>query len=156
MFSQVFRFVRLPLLMILIYAVLRLVIGLRGVPYAPRGNAMFSVVGLTIISSLYFGALSRKVGGFGWLGTVLVGFVIALWAQILVFTLTIISYSAQLSNSYYLHWDSLGFKEPTPVSMNQLLAIRGGGLIANIILAIVAALLGRALFGVLAPTPRGE
>jgi uncharacterized membrane protein YeaQ/YmgE (transglycosylase-associated protein family) len=156
MFSQVLRFVRLPLLLILIYAVMRLIIGLRGVPYAPRGNAMFSVVGLTIISSLYFGALSRKVGGFGWLGTVLVGFIIALWAQILIFALTLISYSAQLSNSYYLHWDSLGLKESTPISMNQLLAIRGGGLVVNIILGIVAALLGRALFGVLAPTPRGE
>lgn len=152
MFPRVLRFVRLPLLLILIYAVFRLIIGLRGVPYAPRGNAMFSVVGLTIISSIYFGALSRKVGGFSWLGTILVGFVIALWAQILVFALTLISYSAHLSNSYYLHWDALGFKEPTPVSMNQLLAIRGGGLIANIIIAIVAALLGRVL-GVLAPTP---
>jgi hypothetical protein len=153
MFSQVLRFVRLPLLLILIYAVLRLIIGLRGVPYAPRGNAMFSVVGLTIISSIYFGALSRKVGGFSWLGTILVGLVIALWAQILIFALTLLSYSAHLSNSYYLHWDALGFKEPTPVSMNQLLAIRGGGLLANIIIAIVAALLGRVL-GVLAPTPR--
>ena len=153
MFSQVLRFVRLPLLLILIYAVLRLIIGLRGVPYAPRGNAMFSVVGLTIISSIYFGALSRKVGGFSWLGTILVGLVIALWAQILIFALTLLSYSAHLSNSYYLHWDALGFKEPTPVSMNQLLAIRGGGLLANIITAIVAALLGRVL-GVLAPTPR--
>ncbi|MFL6210489.1 MAG: hypothetical protein ACJ74W_16655 [Pyrinomonadaceae bacterium] len=156
MFSQVLRFVRLPLLLILIYAVMRLIIGLNGVPYAPRGNAVFSVVGLTIISSLYFGALSRKVGGFGWLGTVLVGFIIALWAQILIFTLTLISYSAHLNNSYYLHWDSLGFKEPMPVTMNQLLAIRGGGLVVNIILGIVAALLGRALFGMLAPTPRSE
>ena len=153
MFPRVLRFVRLPLLLILIFAVLRLIIGLKGVPYAPRGNAMFSVVGLTIVSSIYFGALSRKVGGFSWLGTMLVGLVIALWAQILVFALTLISYSAHLSNSYYLHWDALGFKEPTPVSMNQLLAIRGGGLLANIIIAIVAALLGRVL-GVLAPTPR--
>ena len=39
-----------------------------------------------------------------------------------------------------------------PVSLNQLLGIRGGGLIANIILGIVAALLGRVL-GALAPTP---
>ncbi len=153
MFSQVLRFVRLPLLLILLFALFRLAIGLRGVPYAPRGNAMFSVVGLTIISSIYFGALSRKVGGFGWLGTVLVGGVIGLWAQILVFALTLISYSAQLNNSYYLHWDSLGFKEPTPVSMNQLLAIRGGGLVVNIIIAIIAALIGRAL-AALAPAPR--
>ena len=56
------RFVRLPMLLILIYAILRLIIGLRGVPYAPRGNAMFSVVGLTIVSSVYFGALAPTPG----------------------------------------------------------------------------------------------
>ena len=29
-------------------------------PYAPRGNAMVSVLGLTVISCLYFGAMSRR------------------------------------------------------------------------------------------------
>jgi len=143
----------LPLLLLLLYALFRLWIGIRGVPYAPRGNAMFSVVGLTIISSIYFGALSRKVGGFGWLGTVLVGVVLGLWAQILVFALTLISFSAHLTTSYYIHWDSLNLPpETAPTSMGQLIAIRAGGLVANLIIAIVAALIGRVL-GVLVSAP---
>ena len=153
MFLRVLRFVRLPLLMLLLYALLRLLIGIRGVPYEPRGNAMFSVVGLTIISSIYFGALSRKVGGFGWLGTVLVGFVLGLWAQILVFALTLISFSAHLTTSYYIHWDSLNLPPGSvPTSMGQLIGIRAGGLVANLIIAIVAALIGR-LLGVLVSAP---
>lgn len=155
MFSQVFRFVRLPLVLILIWAALRFFIGLRGVPYAPRGNAMFSVVGLTLISSIYFGALSGKVGGFRWLGTVLVGLLIGLWAQILVFALTVISFGAHLTNSYYLNWDSLNLPpNSAPASLGQLVGIRAGGLVANIILAIIAALIGRLLFGLLVPVLR--
>ena len=65
MIARVLRFVRLPLLLLLIFAAARFSLGVAGVPYAPRGNAMFSIVGLTFISSFYFGALSRRVGGFG-------------------------------------------------------------------------------------------
>lgn len=153
MFSRVVRFVRLPLVLLLIWAAFRFLLGLRGVPYAPRGNAMFSVVGLTVISCIYFGAMSRKVGGFNWGGTILCGVVIALWAQILIIAATFISFAAHLSNSYYLHWDALGLKpeQAADVTMGQLLAIRGGGLVANIILSIIAALIGRAVFGALAP-----
>src|SRR5215210_194694 len=100
MFPQVLRFVRLPLLLLVIYATARFSIGLAGVPYAPRGNAMFSVLGLAIISGFYFGALSRRVGGFGWLGTILVGIVIGFFAQVLIFTFTLVSYAANL-NTYY-------------------------------------------------------
>ena len=68
MIGRVLEFVRLPLVLLVIYAAARFSLGLAGVPYAPRGNAMVSVVELTIISSIYF-ALSGKVGGFGWAGT---------------------------------------------------------------------------------------
>jgi uncharacterized membrane protein YeaQ/YmgE (transglycosylase-associated protein family) len=150
MFSRVLRYVRLPLVLILIWAVLRFIIGLRGVPYAPRGNAMFSVVGLTIISCIYFGAMSRKVGGFGWLGTVLVGAVIGLWAQILIFTATLVSLAANL-NTYYIHWDALNIPEGTHATMAQAMTARAGGLLAGTILGIIAALIGRAVFGALSP-----
>ena len=43
MIARVLRFVRLPLLLLLIFAVARFSLGAAGVPYAPRGNAMFSI-----------------------------------------------------------------------------------------------------------------
>jgi hypothetical protein len=151
MFSQVLRFVRLPLLLILIYAVLRFLLGpVFHVPYAPRGNAMFSVLGLAIISGLYFGALSGRVGGFGWGGTVLTGYVIGLFAQILIFTATLISYAAHI-NTYYVHWDALNVPEGTVVPMAGALTARAIGLVVGPLLPTIAALIGRAL-GKLAPT----
>jgi hypothetical protein len=153
MFSQVLRFVRLALLLLLLYAVLRFLLGpVFHVPYAPRGNAMFSVLGLAIISSFYFGALSGRVGGFGWGGALLVGYLIGLFAQILIFTATLVSYAAGL-NTYYVHWDALNVPEGTAVTMAQALTTRAGGLVTGSLMAAVLACAGRLLFGPLAPKP---
>jgi len=150
MIGRVLRFVRLPLLLLLIYAIGRFLLGAKGVPYAPRGNAIFSIVGLTFISSFYFGALSRRVGGFGWGGTVLVGYGIGLWAQILIFAATWLSYAAGLETSYFRHWDALNVHEGTMVPMAAALQIRVGGLVFGPVISIVPALIGRVL-GALAP-----
>ncbi len=152
MIGRVLRFVRLPLLMLVIYAAARFWLGASGVPYAPRGNAMFSIVGLTFISSVYFGALSRRVGGFGWGGTLLVGYAIGLFAQILIFTATWISYAAGVETSYFRHWDALNVPPDTVVSMGQALQTRVGGLVVGPIVSAVAACIGRVLGG-LAPAP---
>jgi len=145
------KFVRLPLVIVAIYAIARFLIGLNGVPYTPRGNAMFSVVAATTISSFLFGALSGKVGKFGWAGSALVGALIGLWAQIFVFSLTALSYLMN-ANTYYNNWDSLNVPEGTVVPMGQALAARAFGLVVNVILAAIIALIGRAC-GALAPTP---
>jgi hypothetical protein len=150
MFSRVLRFVRLPLVLLVVWAALRFIIGLRGVPYAPRGNAMFSVLGLAIISCLYFGAMSRRVGGFDWGGTVLVGAVLGLWTQILIFIATLISFAADL-NTYFVHWDALNIPEGTHVPMARGMTTRAVGLVVGTILGIIMALIGRAVFSALAP-----
>lgn len=152
MIARVLRFVRLPWLLLLIFALLRFWLGLRGVPYAPRGNAMFSVVVLTLVSAIIYGALSKRVGGFGWGGTILVGLFIGLFAQALVFALTVISLAGHFDTSYYLNPDALNIKEGDPVTMGFILTARTGGLVVNSILAIVAASIGR-LLAPLAPAP---
>ena len=156
MLPQVLRFVRLPMVVILIFAVMRFLLGpVFHVPYAPRGNAMFSVVGLTFVSCAYFGALSRKVGGFGWLGTALIGLCLGLWSQILIFAATALSYALNVT-SYYQHWDALNIPEGTTATMAQALTTRAGGLLAGPIMGLVLACVGRLIFGPLAPTPRRE
>ncbi|HEX8491468.1 MAG TPA: hypothetical protein VF658_01375 [Pyrinomonadaceae bacterium] len=149
MIPRILRFIRLPLLLIFIYAVGRFTLGLVGMPYAPRGNAIFSVVGLTFISSFYWGALSGRVGGFSWLGAALVGVALGLFSQILIFAATALSYALNL-NTYFIHWDALNVPEGTAVPMKQALMARAGGLLFGPIMAGVIALIGRAL-GVLAP-----
>jgi hypothetical protein len=155
MIARVLRFVRLPLLLLLIYAVARFALGANGVPYAPRGNAMFSIVGLTFVSAVYFGALSRRIGGFGWGGTALVGYSIGLWAQILIFVATWLSFAAGIETSYFRHWDALNVPEGTVVSMAAAMQTRAVGLLVGPIIAIVPALIGR-LLSALAPVPTGR
>jgi hypothetical protein len=151
MFQRVLRFVRLPLVLLVIWTVLRFLNGpVFHTPYAPRGNAMFSVLGLTIICALIYGAMSNRVGNFSWVGTILVGVVIGLFAQILIFLATLISYAADL-DTYFRHWDALNIPEGTTATMAQALKTRAGGLIAGPILGTIAALIGRAVFGKLAP-----
>ncbi len=152
MIGRVLRFVRLPLLLLVIFAVARFLLGAAGFPYAPRGNAMFSIVGLSLVSSFYFGALSRRIGGFGWGGTALVGYSIGLFAQILIFAATWLSYAAGIESSYFRHWDALNVHEGTVVPMAAALQTRVGGLVVGPILSIVPALIGR-LLSLLAPAP---
>jgi hypothetical protein len=150
MLARVLRFVRLPLVLIAIWTIARFIVGLAGVPYAPRGNAMFSVAAATIISALIYGAMSNRIGNFSWLGTALIGLVLGLWSQILIFTATLISYLADL-NTYFRHWDALNAPEGTIVPMAQAMTGRAGGLLVGPIMVIVMALIGRAVFAKLAP-----
>jgi hypothetical protein len=152
MIARVLRFIRLPLLLLLIFAIARFSLGIAGVPYAPRGNAMFSIVGLTIVSSVYFGALSRKIGGFGWVGTLLVGYLLGLFAQILIFTATWLSYALNIDASYFRHWDALNVPPGTIVPMGRAMATRAGALVGGPLFTIVPAAIGRLLSG-LAPGP---
>ena len=148
MIGAAVRFVRMPWLLILIWVIARFSLGLAGFPYAPRGNAMFSVVGLTLISCLYFGALTKR--NFDWKGTIVVGIAIGFYGQVLIFLATLISYLGGL-HTYFLHWDALNVPEGTVVPMGVAMASRAGGLFfGGIIVPSIFALIGRAL-GRLAP-----
>ncbi len=152
MVGRVLGFIRLPLVLLVIFAVARFSLGAAGVPYAPRGNAMFSIVGLSLISSFYFGALSRRIAGFGWGGTLLTGYSIGLFAQILIFAATWLSYAVNIETSYFRHWDALNVPAGTVVPMGTALATRVGGLVVAPIISMIPATIGRLLAG-LAPTP---
>lgn len=144
MIGRVFSLLRLPFLLIIIWVIARFLLGVAGVPYAPRGNAMFSVVGLSIISSIYFGGLAKKLAGLGWGGTILVGISIGLFAEILILIATFISYQAHL-NTYYNHWDALNIPEGTTVPMAKAMATHATGLIGGSVICTIAALIGRIL-----------
>jgi hypothetical protein len=148
---RVIHFVRLPLVLLLIWAVLRFLMGpVFNVPYAPRGNAAFSMAAVTVISGLIYGAISYRVGRFSWLGTALVGAVIGLFAQVLIFLATLVSLSADL-NTYFVHWDSLNIPEGARPEMGKVMTSRAIGLLFGPLNGAVIALIGRAVFSKLAP-----
>jgi len=168
MLSSVLRFVRLPLLLVTIWAAVRFILGVAGVPYAPRGNAMFSIYSVMMLSCLYFGALSNNVAGFKWGGTILTGVTIGVYAQILILLATVISYAGDLKMSYFVHWDALNvdpatLTPPVPMAdallhpeqvamppMSQALVGRVWGILINGAIAGVFAVIGR-LLSALAP-----
>jgi hypothetical protein len=152
MIGRVLWFVRLPYLMLLIFAVGRFWLGAASVPYEPRGNAIFSIVGLSFISAVYFGALSRSVGGFKWGGTLLVGYSIGLWGQALIFVATWISFAANIDGSFFRHWDALNLPPGTIAPMAKAMGIRAQGLLVGPIAVTVATTIGR-LLSFLAPQP---
>lgn len=153
MFLKVLRFLQLPLLMILIFAIGRFWVGAAGVPYAPRGNAMFSIVGVTLVSCIYYGAMSKKVGGFNWLGTLLIGVVLMEWAQILIFSATVVSVQGNFTTSYFTHWDALNIKEGEVLAFGEIMKRRTGAFLFALIPATIAVSLGRLVFGLLVPAP---
>lgn len=153
MMNSVMAFVRLPHVLILVWAVLRLVVSqFGGMDYAPRGSGFFSLVWLTAISCLFWGAMSVSVAKFDWKGTLLSGAMIALWAQVLILVFTVISFAAGWSNSFYIHPDALNLQSGEAVTWGVILGSRIFGLIINVIIGAVVAAIGR-LLAKFAPTP---
>ncbi len=153
MIGRVLRFIRLPLVLLTIWTIARFTLGATGVPYAPRGNAMFSIVGLTFISGLYFGALSRVSAGSPGAARRSWAMSLGLYGQTLIFLATWLSYAAGIETSYFRHWDALNVPEGTVVPMATAMQARAVGLVFGALISIVPALVGRAL-GALAPEPR--
>ena len=146
MIGKVFKLIRLPMLLIVIFTIGRFILSVKGVPYSPRSNAVFTILPLILISSFYFGALSGKVNGIGWVGAILLGVFIGFFGEFMILLATMVSYMAHV-DTYFTYWDNLNVKEGTTVTMVQALGIRAGGLIAGPILGTIAALIGRALGG---------
>ena len=145
MMGSVLRFVRLPLLLVFVWVVARFCMGIFGVPYAPRGNAVFSVLNMTWISCFYFGAISGRFGGFNWKGTILIGVALGVFAQTLIFLATWLSYLGDFS-TYFVHWDAMNQNEGSALlPMSEALMARGGGIVfGGTIIPAIIALLGRA------------
>lgn len=153
MLSSVLRFVRLPFVLLAIWAIGRFSLGLFGVPYGPRSNATFSVVVMTLITCLYYGALSKRIGGFDWKGTALIGASIGVFAQLLIIVFTMVSLLGGFE-TYFSNWDALNVPEGTPITMSTAVFARGTGIIVNTILAVLEACVGRLLFAGFVPAPK--
>ena len=154
MIAKVLRLIALPLVLLLIWTIARFSLGVSGMPYAPRGNAMFSVFGLTLISCIYYGALSKNLAGFGWGGTILTGYSLGLAAQILIFIATLVTYLMGVEGtSYFAHWDALNVPEGTMLPLSKAMTARALGLVFGPIFPVVAAVIGR-LLASLVPKPQ--
>ena len=85
------RLARLYFVILAIVAGGRWVMSLQGVPYA-KGTDKLSIVIVTLLSSIFYGAFCRRWRGFKILQAVTLGATLGLSAQVVIFVSTLLSY----------------------------------------------------------------
>jgi hypothetical protein len=143
--AETLRVARLFFVLLVVVATGRWLMGTFGVPYA-QGHHVFSIVILTAYASLFYGAFSRRWLDYRLVQAALLGVVMGLAAQVVIFALTVVSYTLGL-DTYFNHPTALNAPEALP--FGRALVVRVSGLVGNSIGAGVVAALGWALGGLL-------
>ena len=141
------QFARLAFLLLALFFVGKLIVGAAGGPYA-LGNRLFAMVPLTVQLCLLWGAMTRAFRGAGVGEAAKTGATIALFAQILIFTGTIVSYLLGVSTHFNEPMAIVG--EDRAVALGEAVMARGVGIAINTVIGTIAGSLGWAL-GALLP-----
>ncbi len=139
------RLARLYLVLLAIFTVGRLAQGAAGVPY-DRGHQVFSLVILTALSCLYYGAFCRRWRGIRVLKAMGLAAMFGLISQTVILLATVGSYALGV-DTYFTHPTALQADAPLPFA--AALVSRVQGLIGNTIMSGIVGALGWALGGLL-------
>lgn len=142
-------FLRLPIVLILIFFFGRLVMGAAGASY-DAGNRVFSMVILETHLALIWGAVGRRYGGYRLAGAVQLGILIGVVTQILILGATLVSDLGGIDTYFNNPIAVTGSSEA--ISFGEAMVVRIVGFVANAALAAVLAVLGWTL-GSLLPEP---
>jgi hypothetical protein len=146
--AQHLRILRLYFLLLALFTIGRL--AMTAVPYE-KGHQVFSLVTLTALSAIYYGAFSRRWLGYRVSQAALLGVLIGLSAQLLIFTVTLVSYGLGADNYFTNPRALLGVNAPPdPIAFGRAMGMRLGGLFANTVTATILGALGWAM-GALLP-----
>jgi hypothetical protein len=147
------RLARLYFVILAIVAGGRWVMSFQGVPYA-KGTDKLSIVIVTLLSAIFYGAFCRRWRGLKILQAVMLGATLGFSAQIVVFVSTVLSYLLGLQTYYNNPIAIVGDTNAVAaVPLSSALAYRGFGLVVNTILNGIAGALGWAM-GALLPESR--
>ena len=149
MLRENLRLARPFLLLLLVFAVGRWTIGVRGVEYA-RGHHIFSLVALTVMSCIFYAAFARKWLGFGIMRAFGIGLTLAFCAQAVIVIATGLSYALGI-DTYFTHPTALNTEGPIPAG--EAMVRRLGGLVVNTVFGGIAGALGWFLGAVLPDSP---
>jgi hypothetical protein len=145
--AQHLRILRLYFVLLAIFAVGRL--AMTPVPYE-KGHQVFSLVTLTALSTIYYGAFSRRWLGYRVSQAAALGAIIGLSTQLVIFTITLASYAFGFHNYFTNPRALLGVNAPPdPIAFGSAMGMRAGGLFANTITATIVCCLGWAMGGLL-------
>ena len=142
------EFIRLAMVLLGLFFVGKLIVGAAGGSYA-LGTRLFAMVPLTVQLCLPWGAMTRAFKGRGVGEAAITGASIALFAQLLIFGGTILSYLVGASTHFNEPMAIVG--EDRPVALGEAVMGRGFGLLINTVIGTIAGSLGWAL-GALLPS----
>ena len=129
---------RFYLVLLALFTVGRWAQSLGHVEYA-KAHHVFSIVTLTFLSSAFFAAFCRKWRGYTLLQAVMLGMMLGLIAQVVIFASTALSYALGL-HTFFNHPTALNVESDLP--MGAAMMRRAGGLLAGPISNGIAAMLG--------------
>src|SRR6187401_3247015 len=149
MLREYLRIARPFLAVLAIHAIGGWIIGVRGLPYA-NGHHVFSIVTLTVLGSVFYGAFARRWLGYPIMRSVGLGMTLGLAAQIVIVLATALSY--MLGMETYFN-NPVALNTDVPLAFGTAIGRRLGGLVVNTVGAGIAAALGWFLGGALPDTP---
>lgn len=121
-----------------LFMVGRWALSFSGMSYA-QGTHIFSLVPLALIASAHHAAFARAFQGFGLKDALLLGALIGLVTQIVIFGSTVLSYGLGLST----FWNApTALNQTEAVPLGAAVMARTGGLVVNTLLNVIAALIG--------------
>lgn len=100
--AQYLRLARPYFLLLALFTIGRWLMGTAFKQPYDRGNPVFSLITLTALSAVYYGAFCRRWRGFSAWQAAIMGFVMGLASQIVIFLATVLSYVLDI-NTYFNH-----------------------------------------------------
>lgn len=140
------QFVRLAWLLLLLFFIGKLVVSATGGSYE-LGVRLFAMVPMTVHLCLIWGAMARAFHGRSAGQAFMTGVTIAIFAQVLIFGATLISYALDVSTPFNNPIAIVG--EDRMVSFGEAITARGVGVLVNCVLGGISATIGWALGGLL-------
>ncbi len=133
-----------------VFLVIRIVLSAQGVPYANPRAAAISLVTLTFVAGALTAALGRGLLNITLKEAAILGALMGLSAQIVIFVATMVSLLGGFS-SYFTYPGALNDALPLdqPVTMGDALPARLGGLVVGPIATAITALIGWAIGGLM-------
>ena len=146
--AQYLRLARLYFLLLALFTIGRWLMGTAFKQPYERGNPVFSIVTLTALAAIFYGAFCRRWRGFSAWQAAVMGFVMGLSSQIVIFLATVLSYALEI-HTYFNN--PIALNASGPLTLGQAVTTRLGGLVANPISAGIMGALGWAFGGLLPP-----
>jgi hypothetical protein len=143
--SDALRLGRPYFLMLAVFTVGRWLMGTFRVPYE-SGSPVFSIVILTYLSAIYYGAFLRRWLAFRMSQAAMVTAVFGLTSQVVILLATALSFAVGV-DTYYTYPRALN--SPVPLGFAAAMLVRLSGLLFNTAVTAIAGALGWSLGGML-------